>query len=80
MKRIQELIEQTRPTPGPQAYYAERTVNEWLEKLAEQILDEVYDVVHGCDPSPKMIAHEPYRSITNTIDNHFSGSEEIYED
>lgn len=46
MKRIQELIEQTRPTPGPQAYYAERTVNEWLEKLAELILHEVTVVDH----------------------------------
>jgi hypothetical protein len=75
MKRIQELIEQTRPTPGPQAYYAERTVNEWLEKLAEQILDEVIDVVHRCDSSPQMVAHEKYRSIAHSVVDHFIGSE-----
>lgn len=42
-----------------------------LEKFAEIIVAECIDVVLDSDPSPKMIAHEPYRTIMNNIQEHF---------
>jgi hypothetical protein len=40
MNRLQQLIEETRPTPGPQGYYPDYVVNEWIELLAKKILNE----------------------------------------
>jgi len=47
-----------------------------LEKFAEAIVDECCDVVIGSDTDPKMILHEPYRSIVRDIQDHFYGEEE----
>lgn len=46
-----------------------------LEKFAELIVEECIDVVLRSDPSPKMIAHEPYRTIMNNIVEHFGVEE-----
>jgi hypothetical protein len=71
MNRLQELIEETRPTAGPQAYYSEHTVKKWIENITTTILDEVIDAIHQTDPSPKMIVHEPYRAVANNVVEHF---------
>lgn len=71
MNRLQQLIEETRPTRGLRAYYTEKSVSEWLELLAEKILDEVVEVIHDSDPSPQMIVHEPYRTAANNVVGHF---------
>lgn len=46
-----------------------------VEKFAQMIIDECCDVVIDCDKSPKMILHEPYRSILNKIQEHFGVTE-----
>lgn len=46
------------------------------EKFAELIINECTDVVIDCDENPKMILHEPYRTIINRINEHFFGVEE----
>jgi hypothetical protein len=46
-----------------------------LENFAELIIQECIDVVIDCDESPKMILHEPYRTIMNRIDEHFGVEE-----
>lgn len=43
--------------------------------IAEQVIQECIDVVLNSDPSPKMIAHEPYRTIMNNIMEHFGVEE-----
>lgn len=42
-----------------------------LEVFAQLIVNECCDVVINSDPSPKMILHEPYRTIINNIQEHF---------
>lgn len=42
-----------------------------MEKFAELIIQECIDVVLDSDTSPKMIVHEPYRTIMNNIVEHF---------
>ena len=42
-----------------------------IEVFAQLIVNECCDVVINSDPSPKMILHEPYRTIINNIQEHF---------
>jgi hypothetical protein len=44
---------------------------ERIFKFAELIVDECIEVVLASNPSPKMIVHEPYRTIMNNIVEHF---------
>jgi hypothetical protein len=82
-KRIEELSEQA-------MQYAEHlhgrfheghedpnwdTFVAFQQKFAELIIQECIDVVIDCDESPKMILHEPYRTIMNRIDEHFGVEE-----
>ena len=45
-------------------------------KFAKLIINECCDVVINSDPSPKMILHEPYRTIMNNIQEHFGVDDE----
>ena len=42
-----------------------------LEQFAKLIIQECISVVIDSDPSPKMILHQPYRTIVNNIEEHF---------
>jgi len=42
-----------------------------IEKLIENIIDEVSIVIIECDKSSKMILHNPYRSILSKIEDKF---------
>lgn len=44
---------------------------EFMEKFAELIVEECMDVVIDCDENPKMILHDPYRTIIDRISEHF---------
>ena len=46
-----------------------------LEKFAELIVEECINVVIGCDTNPKMVLHEPYRTIVSNIQDYFYGIE-----
>ncbi len=46
-----------------------------LKRFADRILEEVTDVICECDPSPKMILHEPYRTVDCAITDHFYDEE-----
>lgn len=46
-------------------------MEEWEYKFAELIIDECIDVVIESDNNPKMIVHEPYRTIMENIKEHF---------
>lgn len=39
-----------------------------LAAFVNQLVDDVCDTIIECDPSPKMILHEPYRSIVSAVD------------
>jgi len=39
--------------------------------LAQSILDKVDDIIIESDPSPKMVLHEPYRTIRNSVSEWF---------
>lgn len=72
-ERIQELARQVGAKP---IYYEFLTGYEipgkdGLEKFAELIIDECIDVVIESDNNPKMIVHEPYRTIMENIREHF---------
>ena len=41
------------------------------EKFAKLLILECTNIVEDSDPSPKMILHEPYRSIVYRIEEHF---------
>ena len=41
-----------------------------IDKFVSLIMDECYDIVSKSDPSPKMILHEPYRSILSRLEHH----------
>lgn len=51
---------------------AEDDAKAFLEKL----MDEVSDAIMHCDPSEKMVPHEPYNTIMNQVDAWFQGEEE----
>ena len=36
-------------------------------RLADAILEQVDELIIDCDPNPKMILHEPYRTVLNTV-------------
>lgn len=42
-----------------------------LEMFALRIIEQCVDAVLESDPSPKMIVHEPYRTIMNNIYDSF---------
>jgi hypothetical protein len=44
--------------------------------LARSILDKVDDIIIESDPSSKMILHEPYRTIRNSVDEWFFAKSE----
>ena len=73
-ERIRLLAEQAEGTkkhvPAVWQFYDHE-----LEKFAELIVQECIEVVLSSDPSPKMIAHEPYRTIMNNIVEHFGVEE-----
>lgn len=41
----------------------------FADKFAELILEEVANVICECDPSSKLILHEPYRTILRAIED-----------
>jgi hypothetical protein len=45
-------------------------------RLIELVMEECQEVVCSSDPSPKMILHEPYRTIVDNITEHFYGEED----
>jgi len=44
---------------------------EAINKFVELLLEEIDNVISGCDPSPKMILHQPYKRIIAAVDEHF---------
>ncbi len=74
-EKLKELyIESTRfcekefkNVPGPVAWV-------WEEKFAELIIEECMEIVIGCD-DPKMILHEPYKTIVNKLSDFMNGIE-----
>lgn len=42
-----------------------------VQKFAELIIDQCLDVVIASGPSPKMVLHEPYRTVMENIKEHF---------
>lgn len=42
----------------------------------DELSDEIYDVILNCDPSTKLVAHEPYREIATTVKDYFVKDEE----
>ena len=44
-------------------------------RFAELLFDEFCDVVIDCDENPKLILHEPYRTIIAKLCDHFNGVE-----
>ena len=72
--KIRELAEQSGFFPVPDETewdWEYRAENARYEKFAELIVNECCDVVINSDPSPKMILHEPYRTIMINIQEHF---------
>lgn len=72
--KLYELEKQARNYADsvPAAMYERRIwTNHFQSKYAELIIQECIEVVLSSDPSPKMIAHEPYRTIMNNIVEHF---------
>lgn len=55
--------------------YQFQFVDTKMAKFAELIVRECMEVVLDSDPSPKMIAHEPYRTIMNNIQEYFGVEE-----
>jgi len=49
---------------------------EGLEQYGGLIINHCVDIVLSCDPSSKMIAHEPYRTIINKIFDSFDSEDE----
>lgn len=45
-------------------------------RLIGLVMEECQEIVCRSDPSPKMVLHEPYRSVVNNITEHFYGEEE----
>jgi hypothetical protein len=43
----------------------------YTEKLVELIITEVESIIIESDDSPKMVLHEPYKTIINRIEEHF---------
>lgn len=48
----------------------------WEEQYARLILEGCLDCIYECDPSTKMIVHEPYRMIGDAVWDHFYGEED----
>ena len=71
--RIQKLIEQATSTQGPTPYNPLTFEVFDKEKFAELLFDEFCDVVIDCDENPKLILHEPYRTIIAKLCDHFNG-------
>lgn len=72
-ERTKELIEQCTEV-------WENSAGEWdlyfdQEEFARLIIDDCINVVIECDDNPKMILHEPYRTIINRIAEHFGVDE-----
>jgi len=55
-------------------------VDNELEKFAELIIEMCMEIVINSDPSPKMVVHEPYRTIVENIKDYFWYEEDIFED
>lgn len=74
-KLIKELAAQANISYWPDPEFGSLTnsmvVRHELEKFADLIVAECINVVIGCDESPKMVLHEPYRTITNRLAEHF---------
>ena len=77
-ERIKELVEQANLSADKTYQFDPKDgfqIQEWdkirLEKFAELIVEQCTDIVMRSDPSPKMILHEPYRTICNNIWEHF---------
>jgi hypothetical protein len=41
------------------------------QKFAELIVQECIEVIVGCDEDPKLVLHEPYRTIMNAVREYF---------
>lgn len=76
-KRIDELFGQALDAAVPETWTTLNMMQVKLlkDKFAELIVEECIDVVLSSDPSPKMIVHEPYRTIMNNIVEHFGVEE-----
>lgn len=75
-KRIQELAEQAKGFVDLNQHLGGDNgcmvyTYDGLEKFAELIIQECIEIVISSDPSPKMILHEPYRTVMNNIVDHF---------
>ena len=58
----------SQPSEDDNPFIIHKTYEEFLTEL---ILDECCNVIIDSDPSPKMILHEPYRTIMDNLINHF---------
>lgn len=45
--------------------------------FAEDLLGQVTEAIIECDPSPKAILHEPYRTVMNYVDCKLHGREDL---
>jgi hypothetical protein len=43
------------------------TAWQWEESYGQLLVEGCLNAIYGCDPSPKMIVHEPYRSIGDAV-------------
>lgn len=50
---------------------SENFMEPWEYKFAELIIENCMDIIVECDENPKMIVHEPYRTIVNNIQDYF---------
>lgn len=48
----------------------------WEEAFARLIIEAALDAILGCDPSPKMIAHEPYITMEDAVWDRFYEDED----
>ena len=70
-ERIRELAEQAWDATAVSPDFGHPV--SFAEKFAELLFDEFCDVVIDCDENPKMILHEPYRTIIAKLCDHFNG-------
>jgi hypothetical protein len=48
----------------------------WEEEFAQLLIEACLDAIYSCDPSPKMIVHEPYGTIGDAVWDSFYGEED----
>lgn len=51
----------------------EEAVREDIDKILQLVIDRVDNAILESDPSPKMILHEPYRTVRNNVLEVFYG-------